>query len=417
MDEGFGSVRDLYEKEFDGISLWFQNEGTTEQTRNYKNYNSCTAPFPKYEFQIDLMDVSSLLRDVGVEIGEQPKFGMVCIDIFSKKLHVVPMKTNDTGTVFDAMMECFKVLGQPLMMYSDDEGALNSKKVQDFFKGEGITHIITKTHANQAERVIRSLKNMIADRLRANRDKTWVEMLQCARAGGRKIENTPIHRPRGAPRAIGAGVRQYTDTPTQGDPASDRRRIAAIHRYTDRGSAAIHRYTDPGGPRERSAQECGNTPIHRPRATPRAIGAGLRQYTDTPTGGVRQYTDTPTQGGPASDRRRSAAIHRYTDPGGPRERSAQDCSNTPIHRPGGAPRAIGAGVRQYTDTPTQGDPASDRRRTAAIHRYTDPRGAPRAIGAGLRQYTDTPTQGDPRARHYTDTLTQGDPRAIGAGLL
>ena len=178
MDEGFGSVRDLYEKEFDGISLWFQNEGTTEQTRNYKNYNSCTAPFPKYEFQIDLMDVSSLLRDVGVEIGEQPKFGMVCIDIFSKKLHVVPMKTNDTGTVFDAMMECFKVLGQPLMIYSDDEGALNSKKVQDFFKGEGITHIITKTHANQAERVIRSLKNMIADRLRANRDKTWVEMLE-----------------------------------------------------------------------------------------------------------------------------------------------------------------------------------------------------------------------------------------------
>ena len=385
MDEGFGSVRDLYEKEFDGISLWFQNEGTTEQTRNYKNYNSCTAPFPKYEFQIDLMDVSSLLRDVGVEIGEQPKFGMVCIDIFSKKLHVVPMKTNDTGTVFDAMMECFKVLGQPLMMYSDDEGALNSKKVQDFFKGEGITHIITKTHANQAERVIRSLKNMIADRLRANRDKTWVEMLQCARAGGRKIENTPIHR-----------------------------------------------YTDPGGPRERSAQECGNTPIHRPRGTPRAIGAGLQQYTDTPTGGVRQYTDTPTQGGPASDRRRSAAIHRYTDPGRPRERSAQDCGNTPIHRPGecgntpihrprGAPRAIGAGVRQYTDTPTQGDPASDRRRIAAIHRYTDrggprersaqecgntpihrPRGTPRAIGAGLRQYTDTPTQGGPRERSAQD---------------
>ena len=31
-------------------------------------------------------------------------------------------------------MECFKVLGQPLSIYSDDEGALNSKKLQTFFK-------------------------------------------------------------------------------------------------------------------------------------------------------------------------------------------------------------------------------------------------------------------------------------------
>ena len=61
------------------------------------------------------------------------------------------MENNDTDDVYDAVMECFKVLGQPLSVYSDDEGALNSKKLQAYFKGEGIEHIITKTHANQAE--------------------------------------------------------------------------------------------------------------------------------------------------------------------------------------------------------------------------------------------------------------------------
>ena len=60
-----------------------------KQTRNYKNYNSYAAPSPKYEFQIDLMDVSSLLRDVGVEKGNQRKFDMVRIDIFGKKFHLV----------------------------------------------------------------------------------------------------------------------------------------------------------------------------------------------------------------------------------------------------------------------------------------------------------------------------------------
>ena len=164
MEEGFGSVRDLYEKArkvdvgitLDMVSAWMRAQ-PNKQTRNYKNYNSYTAPFPKYEFQIDLMDVTSLLRDVGSEIKSQLRYGLVCIDIFSKKCHIVPIENKDGDDVYKAVMECFKVLGQPLSIYSDDEGALNSKKLQTFLK-EGITHVITKTHANQAERMIRTVK-------------------------------------------------------------------------------------------------------------------------------------------------------------------------------------------------------------------------------------------------------------------
>ena len=91
MDEGFGSVRDLYEKArkvdvgitLEMVSTWMRAQ-PNKQTRNYKNYNSYTAPFPKYEFQIDLMDVTSLLRDVGSEIKRQLRYGLICIDIFSK---------------------------------------------------------------------------------------------------------------------------------------------------------------------------------------------------------------------------------------------------------------------------------------------------------------------------------------------
>ena len=161
IDEGFGSARDLYEKAnkveaglLDYVSTWLKSQ-PTKQTRNYKNYNSCTAPFPNYEFQIDLMVMSSLLKDVGenqssrssrdiggnqssrssrgvgVDAKNQPKFGFVCIDIFSKKCHIVPMENNDIDTAFNAMLECCKVLGSPLSIQSDDEGALNSSnKIQ-----------------------------------------------------------------------------------------------------------------------------------------------------------------------------------------------------------------------------------------------------------------------------------------------
>ena len=99
------------------------------------------------------------------------------------------MNTNDTVTVYAALLECFKVLGQPLMIYNDDEGALSSRKAQDFFKAEGITHVVTKTHANEAERAIRTVKKMIADRLRAHRNKTRVEMMEASV----KRNNNQVH--------------------------------------------------------------------------------------------------------------------------------------------------------------------------------------------------------------------------------
>ena len=196
VDEGFGSVRDLYEKAnkveagftLDYVSKWMKSQ-PNKQTRNYKNYNSYTAPFPKYEFQIDLMVMSSLLNDVGVDVKNQPKFGFVCIDIFSKKCHIVPMENNDIDTFFNAMLECFKVLGYPLSIYSDDEGALNSKKIQNYLKGEGIELIITKTHASQAERMIRTIKKMISDRLRHHKG-SWVEMMKVSL---KKYNSSQIH--------------------------------------------------------------------------------------------------------------------------------------------------------------------------------------------------------------------------------
>ena len=73
------------------ISAWMRTQ-SSKQMRNYKNYNSYTVPFPKYEFQIDLMDVTSLLRDIGSEIKSQLKYGLICIDIFSKKMSHSPYR-------------------------------------------------------------------------------------------------------------------------------------------------------------------------------------------------------------------------------------------------------------------------------------------------------------------------------------
>ena len=99
------------------------------------------------------------------------------------------MENNDIDTFFNAMLECFKVLGYPLSIYSDDEGALNSKKIQNYLKGEGTELIITKTHASQAERMIRTIKKMISDRLRHHKG-SWVEMMKVSL---KKYNSSQIH--------------------------------------------------------------------------------------------------------------------------------------------------------------------------------------------------------------------------------
>ena len=46
------------------------------------------------------MDVTSLLKDVGSEIKDQPRYGLLYIDIFSKKCYIEPLRSKDGEGAF-----------------------------------------------------------------------------------------------------------------------------------------------------------------------------------------------------------------------------------------------------------------------------------------------------------------------------
>ena len=184
IESGFGSAKSLYDDArkaglvitLNEVKEWLRGQ-SLKQRKNYKNYNSYSPPFARSVYSVDLMNMISLMKDTKTYKEEYPLYGFVCIDNFSKKCHVVVLKNKDTDPVYDAFMECFKVMGHPQSIYSDDEGSFNSKKLQDYFKGEGITHKVTLTHANVAERMIRTLKKMISDRLQIHKG-SWTIMLK-----------------------------------------------------------------------------------------------------------------------------------------------------------------------------------------------------------------------------------------------
>ena len=164
----------------------FLKKQPNKQIRKHRGHNSYTAPFARFQYQIDIMDMVPLTKDSekkpGKEIkivkNKQPRYGLVVIDIFSKLANVVPMKNIDGESVLKGLKESFEKMGFPMSIYSDDDGAFKSV-VKDFFESEGINHITTPTHANVAERFIRTIKNMVHDRVRFNKG-SWTEMVRFA---------------------------------------------------------------------------------------------------------------------------------------------------------------------------------------------------------------------------------------------
>jgi len=142
-----------------------------KQRRPYKASNSYTAPFPRFEYQIDIMDLGILQK-----LPTQPKFVLVVIDIFSKLGEAEPMYRKDSDAVLEALKIIFNKMGFPMSIYSDDDGAFKSI-VKEYLDGFGINQIVTLTHANVVERFIRTLKNGIHDRVRITNGK-WEDMLK-----------------------------------------------------------------------------------------------------------------------------------------------------------------------------------------------------------------------------------------------
>ena len=85
------------------------------------------------------------------------------------------MKERNSENVLSALKASFKKMGFPMSIYSDNDGAFMSV-VKRYLDGEGIQHTTTLTHANVAERFIRTIKNMIHDRVRFNKA-SWTTML------------------------------------------------------------------------------------------------------------------------------------------------------------------------------------------------------------------------------------------------
>jgi hypothetical protein len=179
---GHGSIKTTYEDAkakdssitYGDVQAWFRKN--IDRKRQLKGYNSFIASEPFEEFQVDLAFWYDL---------KDPEFpaSMFIIDIFTKYLTIVPMKTNNAPTFLETLKNGIdKMGGVPKTIYADAEGSWHNKAVKQYLQDNSIRLIETLAHAAVVERAIRTIKHMVYTRIETakkknNEDKRWVDVL------------------------------------------------------------------------------------------------------------------------------------------------------------------------------------------------------------------------------------------------
>ena len=97
---------------------------------------------------------------------------MIMIDVFSKFMAVMAIKSKEPHDVLAGIMEGIqKMGGKPQRFYSDEEGSLNSGVVQEYLDKESIEIHLTRGHPNFAERCIRTFKDKLFQRVEADENR------------------------------------------------------------------------------------------------------------------------------------------------------------------------------------------------------------------------------------------------------
>ena len=132
-----------------------------QQIRNFRpetRQNSYVPPEARYQIQCDVAYMNAL--------GGKP-FALVAIDSFSKKLCIVPMDRVTAQYTAGALDAVFKGIGFPYEVFTDMGPEFKGAFAEKLQKAD-VKHTVTSKRAIFAERVIRTVKERLRIRQRAD---------------------------------------------------------------------------------------------------------------------------------------------------------------------------------------------------------------------------------------------------------
>jgi hypothetical protein len=101
------------------------------------------------------------------------KYAMVCIDTFTKKADMEPMKDKEAKTCNAAIEKVFNRLGIPKSIYCDEGSEFTNKSFLQILEKHKIEIIYATNHAPFVESFNRTIKRMLTNYMEANEISSW----------------------------------------------------------------------------------------------------------------------------------------------------------------------------------------------------------------------------------------------------
>ena len=161
------------------VEKWFlTNDQLAPATkREYKTkFNSFVAPEPKHTFQVDLFNFK-YEQEINFPKNPPPPHGLVCVDVFTKQVQVVPLQDKSAVSWKEALDKLISKMGRPKIIMTDPDASITSVEIDEWFRrNKDIKHIMTRRHAAFAERALREFKQIMYKKVRLE-VKPWPQYL------------------------------------------------------------------------------------------------------------------------------------------------------------------------------------------------------------------------------------------------
>jgi len=154
------------------IMQYLDSLETTQTSKLHYSNVSYVAEHPLDQFQIDLVYMDSSW------FNHNNKYLLTCIDVFSKRADVIPLKERDQQTVADAFDKILSHMGIHKTIYSDQGSEFKNATLQKILEKHHIQIIFALAHAPFIEAFNKTIKYKLVKYMKLHNTKNWSEFLQ-----------------------------------------------------------------------------------------------------------------------------------------------------------------------------------------------------------------------------------------------
>ena len=143
-------------------------------------YSPIISPTKLHSVQMDLVD----MRSLNAKANGGYQYLMTAIDVWSRYTVAVPVKSKSTVSTIAGFKEVLQRLGTMKNLTTDEESAFKSAQFKSLYRQKDIKHWPTPPARKRAvmlvERFHRTLRGLVAKRMKREDTGSWVDVMQAA---------------------------------------------------------------------------------------------------------------------------------------------------------------------------------------------------------------------------------------------